>query len=309
MKGILDVALLASAIRLSTPLLLAACGGLFCERSGVVNIALEGLMLIGAFAGATVAYFSGSAWVGVLAAATAGAVVASLHALASVRWRADQIVSGAGINILALGATPFLAKAIFDTTGSTPPIANPLPELHIPLIDGLPVIGTVLSGHSPLVYIAWIVVIAAYFVVYKTVFGLRLRACGENPHAARAAGINVEAVRTVAVLISGVLAGTAGAFLSVSHGSQFVRNMTAGRGFLALAALIFGKWTPGGTFGACLLFGFADALQMRLQGTGTIPVQFVQMIPYILTMVVLVGFVGRATPPASLGRPYYRESG
>jgi len=293
-----DIGLIASAIRLATPLTLAAIGGLFSERSGIVNIALEGLMLAGAFAAATATYYSGSPWFGVLMAAVTGGIVALLHAVVCIKFKGDHIVSGIAINILAMGAAPFMSGALFGTTSSTPDIANSLGTWKI--------FGAAM-GYSPLVYLSWMAVPFAYVLVYRTRFGLRLRAAGENPWAAETAGVNVARVRYIAVLLSGVFAGLGGAFLSIGYGTSFVRNMTAGRGFLALAALIFGRWTPVGAFLGCLLFGFFDAFQIRLQGVGTIPPQFVQMIPYVVTMLVLVGFVGRARPPASLGKIYDRE--
>jgi simple sugar transport system permease protein len=297
----MDWGLISSGIRLATPLTLAAIGGLFSERSGIVNIALEGLMLAGAFAAATATFYSGNPWFGVLMAAVTGAVVAHIHGLVCVKFKGDHIVSGVAINILAMGAPPFIAGALFGTTGSTPDVAHSLGTWRIAGI------GAVIGEYSPLVYLSWLAVPLAYVLVFRTRFGLRLRAAGENPWAAETAGVNVARVRYVAVLLSGVFAGLGGAFLSIGYGTSFVRNMSAGRGFLALAALIFGKWTPGGAFAACLLFGFFDALQIRLQGVGSIPPQFVQMIPYVVTMLVLVGAVGRARPPAALGKSYDRE--
>ena len=294
----MDIVLIASAIRLATPLTLAAIGGLFSERSGIVNIALEGLMLTGAFAAATATLYSGSPWFGVLMAAVAGGSVALVHAVVCIKFKGDHIVSGIAINILAMGAPPFIAGALFGTTSSTPDIARTLGTWKIAGLG---------MEYSPLVYLSWLAVALAYVLVYRTRFGLRLRAAGENPWAAEATGVNVARVRYTAVLLSGIFAGLGGAFLSIGYGTSFVRNMTAGRGFLALAALIFGRWTPVGAFLGCLMFGFFDAFQMRLQGVGSIPPQFVQMIPYVVTMLVLVGFVGRTRPPASLGKIYDRE--
>ena len=297
----MDIGLIASGIRLATPLTLAAIGGLFSERSGVVNIALEGLMLAGAFAAATATFYSGNPWFGVFMAAVAGAVVAHVHGLVCIKFKGDHIVSGIAINILAMGAPPFIAGALFGTTSSTPDVARSLGTWKIGGLDA------VLGEYSPLVYLSWLAVPFAYALVFRTRFGLRLRAAGENPWAAEAAGVNVAMVRYIAVLLSGVMAGLGGAFLSIGYGTSFVRNMTAGRGFLALAALILGKWTPAGAFLGCLLFGFFDAFQIRLQGVGRIPPQFVQMIPYVATMLVLVGVVGRTRPPAALGKIYDRE--
>ena len=294
----MDFGLINSGIRLAAPLTLAAIGGLFCERSGIVNIALEGLMLAGAFAAAAATLWSGNPWFGVLMAAVTGAVVALVHGVVCIKFKGNHIVSGIAINILAMGAPPFIAGAFFGTTGSTPDVARSL---------GTWKIGWLGMEYSPLVYLSWLAVPFAYVLVFRTRFGLRLRAAGENPWAAEAAGVNVGKVRYIAVLLSGVFAGLGGAFLSIGYGTSFVRNMTAGRGFLALAALIFGRWTPVGAFLGCLLFGFFDAFQIRLQGVGRIPPQFVQMIPYVVTMLVLVGFVGRARPPAALGKIYDRE--
>lgn len=307
LEGLIDAALFASAIRLSTPLLLAGLGGMYSERSGVVNIALEGKMLVGAFSAAVLAYYSGNPWLGILAAIITGGVLGLLHALACVRYKANHIVSGIAINLLALGATPLISGALFGSTSSTPQVPSTVPIWHIPLIRELPFIGNVLAHHTPLVYVAIAAVFVSHFILFRTAFGLRLRAVGENPAAADVAGVSVQQIRYTAVLLSGMLAGLAGSFLSIAHGTQFVRNMSAGRGFIALAALIFGKWSPFGVLFACLLFGFADALQIRMQGVSDVPVQFVQMIPYALTIIVLASAIGRAVPPAAIGLPYDKE--
>ncbi|HXO21217.1 MAG TPA: ABC transporter permease [Thermoanaerobaculia bacterium] len=286
MKGVLDLGLLASTVRLATPLLLAALGGLFSERAGVINIALEGLMLAGAFTAATVTYFTGNPWIGLGAAILAGAAVALVHAAACIRYRADQVVSGMAINILFLGLPALLCGALFDTTGGTP---------QLPRSELLPTF--------PILLAFALVPITAY-VLDRTRFGLRLRAVGENPEAADTAGIHVALVRTVAVVLSGALAAVGGAYLSTGQSSLFARNMTAGRGFIALAALIFGKWRPVPTMLACLLFGGAEALSIQMQGVAAIPVQLVQILPYVLTIVVLAGFIGRARAPRALGKPY-----
>jgi len=288
-KDIFNYALIASTIRLSTPLILAALGGLYSERGGVINIALEGMMLAGAFTAAAVTVFTHSPWVGLLAAVIAGLVVAALHAVVTINYRADQVVSGAAINILFLGVPALLSGALFESTGATP---------QLPRDQTLP---------NTLVYLAFILVAVTAYVIYRTRFGLRLRAVGENPEAAMAAGVSVTRMRYAGVLISGALAALGGAYLSIGQSSLFTRNMTAGRGFIALAALIFGKWNPVGTLLACLFFGFAEAVAIRMQGTVDIPNQFIQMIPYILTMVVLAGWIGRATPPKALGTPYVKE--
>jgi general nucleoside transport system permease protein len=283
------LSLLFSAIRLATPMLLAALGGLYSERSGVINIGLEGLMLAGAFTAATVTYYSHNPWIGLLAAILAGVGVALIHAVACIRYRADQVVSGMAINILFLGVPALLSGALFESTGATP---------QIPKDQLLPL--------APIV-LAFVLVPVTWWVLNRTPFGLRLRAVGENPEAADTAGVNVARVRYAGVLLSGALAAIGGAYLSIGQSSLFARNMAAGRGFIALAALIFGKWRPVQTMLACLLFGFADALSIQMQGVSRIPVQFIQIIPYVLTIVVLAGFIGHSRAPKALGLPYQKK--
>lgn len=299
-----DAALLSSALRLSTPLTLAAIGGLYSERSGVVNIALEGCMLFGAFSAGLAAYYSGNPWIGFLSGMIIGGVAASLHAVVTVSFKGDQIVSGMAINILAMGLPAVFCAALFETPSSTPPISKSLPIFAIPLLHKIPVIGEIFFHHTIPVFLSIFVVWLTGWIIWKTVFGLRLRAAGENPAAAESLGVRIRMYRYYGVIISGMLAGMAGAYLSIGHGSQFIKNMTAGRGYIALAALIFGKWKPWQTFGACLLFGTADALQIRLQGISIIPLQFIQIIPYIITIFILVGVIGRSKPPAAAGKPY-----
>ncbi|MET0622802.1 MAG: ABC transporter permease [Pyrinomonadaceae bacterium] len=293
MTEIFNLGLLFSAIRLATPLLLAALGGMFSERSGVINIALEGLMLAGAFTAAAVTYYAGSPWVGLVAAVAAGAAVAGIHAVACIRYKADQVVSGTAINILLTGVPALLSGAFFLSSGSTPQIPK---ENLIPL--------------TPVV-IAFALVPLTYYALYYTPFGLRLRAVGENPEAADAAGVSVRLLRYTGVMLSGALAGIGGAYLSIGQSSLFTRNMSAGRGFIALAALIFGKWRPVQTMLACLLFGFTEAVAIQLQGVPIggqeIPNQFIQIIPYVLTIVVLAGFIGTSRAPRALGIPYQKE--
>ena len=293
MNEIFNLGLLYSAIRLATPLLLAALGGMFSERSGVINIALEGLMLAGAFTAASVTWYAGSPWVGLASAIVAGAAIALVHAVACIRYGADQVVSGTAINILLTGVPALLSGAFFLSSGSTP---------QIPKEDLIPV--------TPVV-IAFALVPLSWYALYRTPFGLRLRAVGENPEAADAAGVSVNRMRYTAVLLSGALAGIGGAYLSIGQSSLFTRNMSAGRGFIALAALIFGKWRPVQTMLACLLFGFTEAVAIQLQGVHfggeEIPTQFVQIIPYVLTIVVLAGFIGHSRAPRSLGLPYRKE--
>ena len=295
MGEVLNISLIWSAIRLSTPLILAATGGLFSERAGIINIALEGLMLAGAFTAAAVTYATGSAWIGLPAGIAAGLALSSIHAVASIRFRADQVVTGTAINILMAGIPGFLSGALFLSSGSTPQI----PKEH--LMPWAPII------------MAFAAVPLSWYVLYRTPFGLRLRAVGENPEAADAAGVRVARIRYAGVLLSGAFAAIGGAYLSIGQSSLFTRNMTAGRGFIALAALIFGKWRPVQTMLACLFFGLTEAVTIRMQGVvklpsgEDIPVQFIQIVPYVLTIVVLAGFIGQSRPPRALGRPYQKE--
>ncbi len=305
--------LLASAIRLSTPLIFAALGGFFSERAGVVNIALEGILLIGAFAGAVGAHYTGSPWLGLAAGMTAGAAFGLIHAVACVYGRADQIVSGTAVNLLALGATAVIAKVLFGVTGSTPalPMSARFHEWTIPGLSAVPLVGSLVFDQIPLVYMAVLAAPAAHFVFTRTRFGLRLRSAGEAPEAAEAAGIAVLRLRVTAVVLGSALAGAGGVFLSVGHASGFARNMSAGRGFIALAALILAGWKPLPVLAAACLFGFGDALSIALQGVdvpglGRLPVQFVQMFPYVLTLAALVGLGRKPRPPAGLGLPYPR---
>ncbi len=304
MWEILDLELFASGVRLSTPLILAALGGMFSERGGVVNIALEGIMIFGAFTGAVVAFETGNPWYGVLSAMLIGGVVAHIHGIASIRYQADQVVSATAINLLAIGVPAVLANALYNSTTVTPNIPLMLPVIEIPIISKIPILSTLLGKYSILVLFAYAMVPISWFVLFKTSFGLRLRAVGENPEAADTAGINVYKMRYYGVWMSGLLAGLGGAFLSIAHGSSYVRDLSAGRGYIALAALIFGKYQPKLTLVGCMLFGIADAFQIRVQGVIPIPTQFVQMFPFILTMVVLAGFMGKTQVPAADGIPY-----
>lgn len=299
------LSLSASALRVGAPLILAACAGLYAERSGVVDIGLEGKMLTAAFFAAAAAYASGDPWIGLGAAVLSAVALSLLHGVAAIFCAGNQVVSGMAINILAAGLTPTLAHAWFHLGGQTPLLSG---DARIP---ELPLTG-VWAGTSPLALFALLVVAATWFVLGRTRFGLRLRAVGENPQAVDTAGISVAWLRWRALVIAGALSGVAGAYLSIAHGAGFVRDMTAGKGYLALAALIFGKWRPWPTLFACLLFAFTDALQARLQGValplvGVIPVQFIQMSPYVLTVLLLAGFVGRAAAPKASGVPYVKE--
>ncbi len=315
------ILILDSAIRLSAPLLLACLAGLYSERSGVFDIGLEGKMLGAAFAAGTVAAISGSAWLGLAAGIGCSVVLALIHAFASITQRGNQIVSGVAINFLAVGLTALLGQAWFRQGGRTPQLTGDarFSSLEFPgagSVADVPILGPLyselLSGHNLLVYVAFAAVPLTAWVVYHTRFGLRLRAVGENPAAVDTAGISVTWLRYRAVIICGILCGIAGAYLSIAQSAGFIRDMTAGKGFIALAALIFAKWRPWPALGACFLFGFLDAVAIRLQGVdvpgiGEVPVQFMQALPYILTVILLAGFIGKAVPPRAGGVPYVKE--
>ena len=302
MSEILTLALVFAAIRSATPLIFAALGGLFSERSGVINIALEGMMLAGAFTGAVVTFETGNSYIGFLAGMLSGGVLAVVFAVACIKFEADQVVAGMAINFLMIGLPSLISGAVYDSAGSTPQIdkANLLPNFF--------------NSLSLASILAFLLVPLVWYVLYKTPFGLRLRATGENPGAADAAGVNVTGLRYTAVVISGLLAAAGGAYLSIGQSSLFTISMTAGRGFIALAALILAKWRPVPVLLACLFFGFTEALTVQIQGIvklpsgEDIPVQFIQMIPYILTIIVLAGFIGTSRAPKALGVPYRKEN-
>ena len=299
------VALLAATIRSAAPLIFAALGGLFSERSGVVNIGLEGMMLISAFAGAAGAWASGSALVGLATGLAAGLLFGLIHAVMCVTFEADQIISGTAINLLALGGTGFLMEVVFGRGGTSPRVPN-FPAYAVPLLSDIPLIGPVFFDQSPIVYVAYFLVPLVLFVVFRTPFGLRLRATGEAPEAVDTAGISVARMRYAGVALSGLLAAFGGVYFSMGQLSAFTEGMTSGAGFIALAALIFGRWNPVGATLAALLFGFADAITIRVQEE-FIPREFIQMLPYILTIVALAAFGGRAIAPAAVGKPYRKE--
>jgi ABC-type uncharacterized transport system permease subunit len=315
------VSVLDSTVRLSVALLLACLAGLFSERAGVFDIGLEGKMLAGAFAGASVAAVTGSAWIGVGAAIAAAVFFALVHGFAAITNRGNQIVSGVAINFVVAGATILFGQAWFREGGRTPQLSNDarFSPIELPFADALrdvPVIGQIyseiISGHSILVYVAFLMVPLTWWILFRTRFGLRLRAVGENPAAVDTAGISVTWLRYRAVICCGILTGLAGAYLSLAQSPGFVKDMTAGRGFIALAALIFAKWKPVPAMFACLLFGFLDAFAIRFQGTtfplvGQLPVQLMQALPYILTVILLAGFIGKAVPPKAGGVAYVKE--
>lgn len=313
--------ILNSTIRVSVPLLLACLAGLYSERSGVFDIGLEGKMLAGAFAGAAAAAVFASAWIGLLVAMLVSVGMALIHGFASITHRGNQIVSGVAINFIAAGSTIILGQAWFQQGGRTPslPPEARFGAINLPGADALrdvPVIGQIysglLSGHSLLTYVAFLAVPFTWWVLFRTRFGLRLRAVGENPAAVDTAGISVAWLRYRAVICTGILTGMAGSYMALAQNAGFVKDMTAGRGYIALAALIFAKWRPVPAMFACLLFGFLDALAIRLQGTplpviGKVPVQFMQALPYVLTVILLAGFIGKAIPPRAGGVPYVKE--
>ncbi|MGD8191092.1 ABC transporter permease [Brevibacillus ginsengisoli] len=308
--------LIHDTIVFSTALIFAALGGVYSERSGVVNIALEGMMVIGAFTGAVVTFFMqdifpapsmAAPWIGFIAAIIAGAIFALPHALASITFKADQVVSGVALNFLATGLTVYLTKLIFNGAGQTTTLNIVFNKWHIPVLGDIPFLGHAIFEAYPTSYLAFLMVFVTWFVIFKTRFGLRLRAVGEHPRAADTAGINVKRMRYTAVMISGALAAMGGATIALTTTSNFSHNTISGQGFIALAALIFGKWHPAGAMGAALFFGVAQAVKSLVQVLGLtsyIPIEFIYMLPYILTILVLAGFVGRSNAPSSLGKIY-----
>jgi ABC-type uncharacterized transport system permease subunit len=309
LDSILTAGVLASTLRFATPLAFAAIGGIFSERSGVVNIGLEGMMLTGAFFGIWGSVWSGSWVVGLLMAMLFGGLLALIHAFFSIHLRADQIVSGFAVNFLALGLTGYLFSLIYP--GGIHENVSRVPNINLDFLEGIPAIGDFLEGvfgHlNLLVWLMFATVILAYVVLFKTPIGLRIRSVGEHPRAADTVGISVYGVRYAAVVTSGILAALGGAFLSIGFVGSFAENMTSGRGFIALAAVIFGKWRPGWAFAACLLFGFGFALAIPLQREADISENLISTLPYVLTLVALVGLIGRSIPPVAVGRPYIKQ--
>lgn len=298
---------LAATLRMAIPIYLAGLGEIFCERSGVLNIGIEGQMLAGALAAFAAAYYSGSLLAGLLAGAAAGMLIAFLVGFLCVKRQLDQTIVGVLLNIFCLGAASFFYRVLFGVS-ATPPTIPQLPELSIPLLRDIPLLGPALFQQTIFVYAALFSIPLASWLLFRTPLGLKLRAAGENPKAAETMGVDVEQMRFLGVLLGGGLAGIAGAFLSLALLGRFVDNITAGRGFIALAIVIFGGWKPHRVFGAALLFGFAEAFQLRLQAVGMrIPYQFLLMFPYVLTVIVLAATSRRIFAPAALGRPYGRE--
>ncbi|KPU45263.1 L-arabinose transporter permease protein [Oxobacter pfennigii] len=298
--------LISSTLRSATPLIYAALGGTFSESSGVTNIGLEGIMITGAFTSVAVSHYTGSPWLGVLGAAASGMLIAGLHAFLSIRYKADQVISGVAINLLSGSLTAFLINVIWGQPGQSNPV-NGIASFPT-FLDNIPFIGNITKGITPFVYIALIFVYISHFVLFKTPFGLRVRAVGEHPRAADTVGINVYKIRYICVILSGLLAGIGGASLSVGMVNGYRDGMTAGRGFIALAAMIFGKWKPVGAMMACFLFGFTDAVQVFLQTWGVkIDTSLLVMTPYIVTILALAGFIGKSTAPAADGVPYDKD--
>jgi general nucleoside transport system permease protein len=305
----MDLVLLAIAIRFTTPLLLAALGGLFSERAGVVNIALEGIMIFGALTAAVVAQQLEAPilavdptarlvwvpWLATFASMVVGAFIGWIHAVVSIKYRADQVISGTAINLLALGAPAVVLLFLYNNTTDSKEVINVLPKWGITDTEIM---------FSPLTYLALVLVPIVSYVLYRTPFGLRMRSVGEAPLAAASVGVNVAQIRYTAVIISGVLAALAGAYLSIGNLNAFTRNLSANQGFIALAALIFGKWQPWNVLGAAFLFGVFKAVEIRLGGSDILPSALVQALPYLITVLVLAGFIGRSRAPKAIGKPY-----
>ena len=310
LQGIFTAALLASMLRFATPLAFAAMGGIFSERSGVVNIGLEGMMLVGAFFAIWGSIWGGSWLVGLLMAMIAGGLLALIHGIFSIHLQSDQIVSGFAVNFLALGLTGYLFSAIYPDGIPTNEVSR-VPQVTLSFLDEIPALGDflqgVFGGLSLLVWLMFLTVVFSYIVLFKTPIGLRIRSVGEHPRAADTVGISVYGVRYAAVITSGVLAALGGAYLSIGFVGTFSENMTAGRGFIALAAVIFGKWRPGWAFVATLLFGFGFALSIPLQREADVSENLISTLPYVLTLIAVAGLIGRSIPPAAVGRPYRKQ--
>ncbi|CAM5788561.1 MULTISPECIES: ABC transporter permease [Brevibacillus] len=311
--GVIIGNLIHDTIVFSTALIFAALGGMYSERSGVVNIALEGMMVIGAFTGAVFTFFAQDSfgslapWIGLVGACIAGALFATPHAVASITFKADQVVSGVALNFLATGLSVYLTKIIFNGAGQTTTLQQVFSKWHIPVLSDIPILGHAIFEGYPTSYIAFALVALSWYLLFKTSFGLRLRAVGEHPRAADTVGINVKRMRYTAVMISGALAAMGGATIALTTTSNFSHNTVSGQGFIALAALIFGKWHPAGAMGAALFFGVAQAIKSLVQIFGLtkyVPTEVIFMLPYILTILVLAGVVGRSSAPAALGKVY-----
>lgn len=297
-ESIFSISMLMATLRMAVPLAIASIGSVICERSGIINLGIEGMMLSGAFGAVVGAHYSSNAWIGVLTGVLVGGVFGLIHALLCIKFRTNQSVSGVGINIFASGLTIVLCRAIWDSDGSSGTV-NQVSNITIPGLSKIPVIGQLFEKQSPFLYITALIVIVSWYVMYKTNVGLRLRTIGDHPKAAATAGVNVTKYRYVCVILCGMLCGLAGAYLSVDQSNLFVKEMVAGRGFMALAATIFGGWNPAGSLLASLLFAFAQAL--RINVSMALPQRILQMVPYVLTLLVLIVFRRRAQGPQAAG--------
>jgi len=304
----LSLAMLASTLRIATPIIYAALGSVMSERGGVINIGIEGTMLLACFTAVVGAYYW-SPWVGVLIAMATGGLMALIHAYLSVTIKTNQIISATAINIFAVGLPNLVVPIIWKGHHAVSPVVPRIPDVRLPIIANLPIVGPVLGHQNPLVYVALILVPVLHFILFKTRFGLRLRAVGEHPRAADTVGVNVARMRYIGVISGGILAGMGGAFLSIGYMSQYSAAMTQGRGFMGLAAMIFGNWKPAGALLACLIFGFADAFQAAAQSARVLPIspRLLLSLPYIMTLIALAGLVGKSIPPAADGKPYEKD--
>jgi ABC-type uncharacterized transport system permease subunit len=305
-EAVFGTGLLAATLRAATPLAFAALGGIFSERAGVVNIGLEGMMLSGAFFGIAVVGWTGQWELGVFAAMAAGGTLALIHAFFSIHLQADQIVSGTAINFIALGVTGYLFRDVYGTQG-TPELEERIPQVSVPILRDIPYVGDVIGEMNLMIWMAILLVLTASVVLFRTPIGLRLRSVGEHPKAADTVGISVFRIRYSAVVASGMLAALGGAYLSFGFGGAFNENMTVGKGFIGLAALVAGNWRPWPTFAVCLLFGFSEGLARELQDEADISVNILRTLPYVITLIALVGIIGRSRPPAAVGRPYVKQ--
>ena len=304
LETIFGINTFAAAVRVSTPIVLASLGGMLSERAGIINIALEGKILIGAFFGVLGSYYTGNPYFGVLIGTLAGAFWGLMLAVLTVRFKADHVVAGVGLNILAAGLTGWLLQVVWKVKGTSDSVVG-IGKFAIPVLEKIPVLGKVLFNHSPIVYMMFIIVIVAWIVMYKMPIGVRIRVIGEHPAAADTLGINVIKIKYACVIISGALAGLGGTYLSLGYLNWFSMNMSAGRGYMALAANVFGRWHPIGNFFASFLFAFTDSMQMRLQGVNSgIANEIIQSIPYIITIIVLASAVKGARQPEALGKHY-----
>lgn len=298
LQSIFSMSMLLATLRLAIPLTLASIGGVLCERSGIINLGIEGMMLMGSFGAVVGSHISGSPWIGVLFGIMIGGLFGLLHAVLCIKFRTNQSVSGVGINIFASGLTVVLCRAIWDSDGSSGTVAQ-VPTITIPGLSEIPVVGALFTKQSPFLYITAIIVVVSWYVMYKSNIGLRLRTIGDHPKAASTAGVNVTKYRYICVTLCGMLCGLGGAYLSIVQSNLFVKEMVAGRGFMALAATIFGGWNPVGSMLASLLFAFAQAL--RIQVEFNLPERILQMVPYLLTLAVLIGFGRRVQGPQAAG--------